>query len=150
MSAGAHWAPTAGGNQKARQPFLSWALTPSTAALRARVIEQDCRHQAPYTPLGDVLPWLLKALIATEGERFSQHHDIDTLGLLRAAWEEAHASRKEEASSPLSVLLAKNAYLGGDEHTVPRKLANLLLALKVEQRIAAPRTISSYNAHIAG
>jgi membrane peptidoglycan carboxypeptidase len=123
---------------------VAWMRSPSTADLHAWVIGQDARHHAPYTPLAQVSPWVPKALIAIEDERFYQHHGVDTLGLLRAAWDDARAGRIIEGGSTLTAQLAKNAYLADDDHTVPRKLLDLVLAVKIEHRYSKPQILEMY------
>lgn len=121
-----------------------WQTTPNVADLSARVQAVDQQHQAPYTPLGQVSPLIQQALIVTEDEHFYQHHGIDTLGLLRAGWDDLLAWQVKEGGSTLTEQLAKNAYLGGDDHTVGRKLEDLVLALKIEQRYTKGQILEFY------
>lgn len=121
-----------------------WQRTPSTTNLAAWVRAQDAAHHAPYTPLTSVSPYMLHALVAIEDERFYQHHGLDTLALLRAAWDDARAGSLVEGGSTLTAQLAKNAYLGGHDHTVPLKMKDLVLALKVEQRYSKRQILELY------
>jgi membrane peptidoglycan carboxypeptidase len=82
--------------------------------------------------------------VAIEDERFYQHHGIDTLGLLRAAWDDLRAGRVVEGGSTLTAQLAKNAYLHNYDRTVSLKLKDLLLATKIEGRYSKAQILDMY------
>jgi penicillin-binding protein 1A len=87
---------------------------------------------------------MARALVAGEDERFYQHHGIDVPGLLRAAWDNLRAWNLAEGGSTLTAQLAKNAYLRGYDHSIPLKLEDLLLAVKVEDRYSKDQILEMY------
>src|SRR5215831_14418132 len=101
---------------------VAWQVTPSVDNLDVWVRAQDAAHHMLYTPISQISPWMPKALVAIEDERFYQHHGIDTIGLVRAGWDDLRAGRIVEGGSTLTAQLAKNAYLQGTDHTLSRKL----------------------------
>jgi membrane peptidoglycan carboxypeptidase len=121
-----------------------WQTTPSPAGLEAWIAQQDAAHHTPYVALNQISPWMGRALIAIEDERFYQHHGIDSLGLLRAAWDDLRAGHVVEGGSTLTAQLAKNAYLGGNDRALWSKLQDLVLALKVEQRYSKGEILEMY------
>lgn len=123
---------------------IAWNATPSTAGLMSWVRQQDALHHASYTPIQAIAPVVSQALIDTEDEHFYQHHGIDTLGLLRAAWDDLRAWNLVEGGSTLTGQLAKNAYLQGNDRTLGRKAEDLLLAVKIEQRYSKPQILEMY------
>lgn len=123
---------------------LAWSVTPPTAGLYAWVQGQDASHHAQYTPLARIAPRVLQALVAIEDERFYQHHGIDTIGLVRAAWADVRAGHIVQGGSTLTAQLAKNAFLNGYDHTIPLKLEDLLLAVKIEHRYSKGQIIEMY------
>jgi membrane peptidoglycan carboxypeptidase len=122
----------------------AWQATPSTSGLAAWVRAQDAMRNAPYTPLSAISPAVLRALVAIEDEHFYQHHGIDTIGLARAAWDDMKAGRLVEGGSTITAQLAKNAYLGGSDRTIPRKLEDLVLAAKLERRYDKRQILEMY------
>jgi membrane peptidoglycan carboxypeptidase len=112
----------------------AWFATPSTDGLLVHVRLEAVRHHAPYTSLGAVAPVMRDALIASEDQRFYQHKGIDVYGIARALLDDARAGAFVEGGSTLTAQLAKNAFLHGRDHTIPLKVEDLVLALKVEQR----------------
>ncbi len=123
---------------------VAWQITPSVDGLGTWVRTQDAARHAPYTPISQISPWVPRALIAIEDERFYQHHGIDTIGLIRAAWDDLRAGRIVEGGSTLTAQLAKNAYLQGNDRTIPRKLEDLLLAVKIESQYTKSQILEYY------
>jgi membrane peptidoglycan carboxypeptidase len=121
-----------------------WQSLPSTSNLEAWVSQQDAAHHVVYVPLSDVAPVMVQALVAAEDEHFFQHHGIDTSALLRAAWDDLRAGSLVEGGSTLTAQLAKNAYLGGHDHTIPLKIQDLMLALKIERNYSKSDILEMY------
>ncbi|HEV2239050.1 MAG TPA: biosynthetic peptidoglycan transglycosylase [Ktedonobacterales bacterium] len=122
----------------------AWLATPSTDGLLIHVRRAAARHHTPYIPLGAVAPVMRYALVASEDQRFFQHKGIDVIGIARAMVDDARAGAFVEGGSTLTAQLAKNAYLDGHDHTIPLKLEDLVLALKVEQRYDKSTILEMY------
>ena len=122
----------------------AWNATPSTAHLDTWVQTQTTARHETYTPINQIAPAMTHALVAIEDERFYQHHGIDTIGLIRAAWADLRAGRIVEGGSTLTAQLAKNAYLNGYDHNVPLKLEDLLLAFKIERHYSKSQILDLY------
>ena len=83
-------------------------------------------------------------MIATEDERFYRHHGIDLLGLMRAVpYDVVHASFAQGAST-LTEQVAKQLYLNGDDHSPWRKLEDMALAVKLENRYSKAAILDAY------
>jgi len=121
-----------------------WETTPGVTDLSTQVHTVDQQHQAPYTPLAQISPLIQQALIVTEDEHFYQHHGIDVLGLVRAGWDDLLAGHLVEGGSTLTEQVAKDAYLGGDDHSIGRKLEDMVLALKIEQHYSKAQILEFY------
>jgi membrane peptidoglycan carboxypeptidase len=72
--------------------LVLWVATPSVNDLDSRVRQEATRHGTTVLTPGEVPPLLAEAVVATEDERFYQHHGIDVIGLGRA--EELAAARR--------------------------------------------------------
>ena len=67
-----------------------------------------------YVPL-DLLPrYVSDAVIATEDQRFYDHHGVDPFGMIRAAFINLREGRTVQGGSTLTQQLAKNLYLSHD------------------------------------
>jgi membrane peptidoglycan carboxypeptidase len=125
--------------------FLTlWQSLPGTSHLEAWVSQQDAAHHVVYVPLSDISPVMVQALIAAEDEHFFQHHGVDITALLRAGWDDLRAGSLVEGGSTLTAQLAKNAYLGGQDHTIPLKIQDLMLALKIERSYSKSDILEMY------
>ncbi|MTD95149.1 PBP1A family penicillin-binding protein [Hyphomicrobium sp. xq] len=96
-----------------------------------------------YVPL-DLLPhYVTDAVIATEDQRFYDHHGVDPWGMVRAAFINLREGRTVQGGSTLTQQLAKNLYLSHDR-TLSRKLEEFTLALWLESRLSKADILELY------
>ena len=93
--------------------------------------------------LDDVPDMMIKALIATEDTRFYQHFGIDLRGIIRAIFRNIRARKVMEGGSTLTQQLAKVLFLT-PERSYTRKLKEMALALRIEQRYTKREILSLY------
>jgi penicillin-binding protein 1A len=93
--------------------------------------------------LADVPEMLIKALIATEDARFYSHHGLDPRGIARALYRNIRAKKVLEGGSTLTQQLAKVLFLT-PERSYTRKLKEMALALRIEQRYTKREILSLY------
>jgi len=93
--------------------------------------------------LADVPEMLIKALIATEDARFYNHHGLDPRGIARALYRNIRARKVLEGGSTLTQQLAKVLFLT-PERSYTRKLKEMVLALRIEQRYTKREILSLY------
>ncbi len=119
-------------------------------SITSRVYSDDNKLLAEFfmenrTPvvLSDVPENLIKALIATEDTRFYSHHGIDLRGIARAFYRNVRAKKVLEGGSTLTQQLAKALFLT-PERSYARKLKEMALALKIEQRYTKREILTLY------
>ena len=83
-----------------------------------------------YLPLEEISPWMAKATMAIEDERFYRHFGFDILGLTNAVLGQI-GLREARGGSTITQQLVKNTFLTR-ERTFTRKFKELLLAIKME------------------
>lgn len=93
--------------------------------------------------LADVPDRLIQALIATEDTRFYSHRGLDIRGIARAVYRNARAKKILEGGSTLTQQLAKILFLT-PEKSYARKLKEMVLALRIEQRYTKREILSLY------
>lgn len=86
---------------------------------------------------------LIEALIATEDARFYDHHGLDVRGIGRALYRNLRARKVLEGGSTLTQQLAKVLFLT-PERSYTRKLKEMVLALRIEQRYTKREILSLY------
>lgn len=122
---------------------LIWFASPSVNDLEARVRQEAAGHGGTILTAGDIPPLLAQAVVATEDERFYQHHGIDVIGLGRALLYDVGHLCACQGGSTITQQLVKEIYLGGSD-TGFNKLVDMTLALKVEIRFTKPQILAEY------
>lgn len=89
-------------------------------------------------------PWLPRAVMAAEDQRFMEHTGFD-LAELQAAWASNPSpdSKGLRGGSTLSQQLAKMAYTGDERHAM-RKLRELLYAVELDRTLGKARVLDLY------
>jgi penicillin-binding protein 1A len=122
---------------------LLWVATPSVDDLGTRVAKLASLHQSSVLQPGEFPPLLAEAVVATEDERFFQHHGIDVEGLARAMLYDVTNMCACQGGSTITQQLVKDVYLGGSDAGID-KLADMALALKVELRFTKQQILADY------
>lgn len=82
-------------------------------------------------PLREISPNIVRAVLATEDTRFYQHNGVDFRGTVRAAMQNLKGG-DIQGGSTVTQQLVKNLFLT-PERSITRKLAEALLAMRVER-----------------
>lgn len=124
-----------------------WVSTPSTDDIQQRVLAATRTHGVVLLAEADVPALLAQAVVATEDERFYEHHGMDTIGLGRAFLYDATHACFCQGGSTITEQLVKDIYLGGSNEGY-NKMVDVVLALKVEQVIGKNRIMADYLSEI--
>ncbi len=88
-------------------------------------------------------PHLINALLAKEDARFIDHHGIDPVRIVKAAWVNFLALDAVQGASTLTQQTARQFFLTL-EKTWSRKFREILLALKIERKFSKKQIITLY------
>jgi penicillin-binding protein 1A len=124
-----------------------WVSTPSADDVQQRVLESTRAHGVVLLTEDEVPALLAQAVVATEDERFYSHHGIDTIGLSRAFLFDATHVCFCQGGSTITEQLVKDVYLNGSNEGY-NKIVDVVVALKVEQRIGKKRILADYLSEI--
>ncbi|MBI3991785.1 MAG: PBP1A family penicillin-binding protein [Candidatus Lambdaproteobacteria bacterium] len=86
---------------------------------------------------------LINGLIAKEDSRFFEHHGIDPLRMLKAAWVNLLQLKTAQGASTLTQQTARQFFLTL-EKTWSRKVREILLALKIEREFTKREILTLY------
>ena len=92
----------------------------------------ELQSKENYTLYENVPGIYFKALVAVEDRRFYKHNGFDVVGSARAVYNDIKSWELLEGGSTIAQQLAKNLYFPND-HTLQRKIAEIFMALKIEE-----------------
>ncbi len=93
--------------------------------------------------LAEISPDLKRAVLAIEDSHFFTHHGINPTSVGRAFLSNLEEGRTVEGASTLTMQLVKNLFLTPDR-TISRKLAEAVLALRLEQIFNKDQILEMY------
>ncbi len=95
------------------------------------------------TNLSELPDYLIKGLVAVEDNNFYDHWGMDLKGLGRALVVDVLTGSFSQGASTITQQLARNMFLSLDKQ-IPRKIKELLLAIKIEQNYSKDEIIEFY------
>ena len=98
-------------------------------------------------PYDQIPKHVMQAFVAAEDNRFFEHHGIDPLGIIRAAFANFKAGRVVQGGSTITQQVAK-LMLVGNERNVFRKIREAILAHKIETRLKKEQILAIYANHV--
>jgi membrane peptidoglycan carboxypeptidase len=124
-----------------------WFTTPDVSDIQQRVANLTEALGVPLLAEADVPKQLAEAVVATEDERFYEHHGIDSIGLGRAVLYDVVNVCLCQGGSTITEQLVKDVYLGGSDRG-RNKLSDMTLALKAERMLTKARIMADYLSEI--
>ena len=95
-------------------------------------------------PVADIPEVVQNAVIAIEDERFWDHNGIDLKAILRAARSNVSAGGISEGGSTITQQYVGNVFLDRSDNTGSRKIEELFMALRFEQRYTKQFILERY------
>jgi membrane peptidoglycan carboxypeptidase len=124
-----------------------WVTTPDVTDIQQRVEGLTGSYGVPLLGVGAVPKMLAEAVVATEDERFYEHHGVDSIGLGRAALYDVVNVCLCQGGSTITEQLVKDVYLGGSDRGY-NKLTDMALALKAERILSKQEILADYLSEI--
>ncbi|NQY42104.1 MAG: PBP1A family penicillin-binding protein [Legionellales bacterium] len=85
----------------------------------------------------------IKAILATEDQRFFEHPGIDLPGLVRATINILKTGEKSQGASTITMQVARNFFLTRKK-TYARKIREILLAIKIDKELSKEKILELY------
>ena len=101
------------------------------------------RERRRLVLLEDVPDHVVEAFIAAEDSNFYQHEGIDFQGVVRAAWRNFIGGEIKEGASTITQQVVKGLLLS-PERTYTRKIREMILARRIEQRFSKEEILYLY------
>ncbi len=106
-------------------------------------IIEELSNSTEVTPIEKIPSYVVKAFVSIEDKRFYQHNGIDKKALVRATFQNIKSFSFKEGGSTISQQLIKNTHLT-NEKTLKRKLVEIKLAKKLEQKYSKNQIMEMY------
>jgi penicillin-binding protein 1A len=101
------------------------------------------QEQRVETPLSEISPNLVHAIISIEDQRFYDHSGVDVIRVFAAAATNLRAHRAAQGGSTLTQQLARQSFLSSDK-TLRRKLKEAVLAWRLEREFTKDQILELY------
>ncbi|HEX7401880.1 MAG TPA: PBP1A family penicillin-binding protein [candidate division Zixibacteria bacterium] len=108
-----------------------------------KIIKEFYTERRIYTPLSQMPPTLINALMASEDRRFYSHWGVNTLSILRAIWESIWFRQRVKATSTITQQLARMLFLT-PERSMSRKIKEVLTSIKIERNYTKEEILELY------
>lgn len=94
-------------------------------------------------PIDQIPETVLYAVVCAEDASFFHHPGLDLLGIARALWVDVTRGRYVQGASTITQQFAKTRFLS-NEKTITRKLKELVMARKLEQKLSKHDILAMY------
>jgi monofunctional biosynthetic peptidoglycan transglycosylase len=104
---------------------------------------RDVRLRHRWVPLKRISPYLIKAVIIAEDDKFWRHEGFDYEAMQQALERDLKARKFKAGGSTISQQLAKNLYLSPSKNPV-RKVREAILTWRMEKTLTKRRIVELY------
>jgi monofunctional biosynthetic peptidoglycan transglycosylase len=101
------------------------------------------RIQQKWVPLSRISPYLIKAVLIAEDDKFWSHEGFDYEALQKAIEKDIKAKKFKLGGSTISQQLAKNLYLSPSKNPL-RKIREAIITLRMERALTKKRILELY------
>lgn len=104
----------------------------------------DIKNSYFFVSIQDVPQDYINAIIAVEDHRYKEHGAIDIIGIARAILTNIKSKELAEGGSTLTQQVAKNLYFISEDTVVRRKLAEMFMAIEIENKYSKDDILELY------
>ena len=104
---------------------------------------KNIKIQQKWVPLGSISPYLMKAVLIAEDDKFWKHHGFDKEAIQKAFEKNLEAGKFKLGGSTISQQLTKNLYLTPTKNPV-RKLKEAVITWRLERTLKKRRILELY------
>ncbi len=104
---------------------------------------KNVRIQSRWVPLKSISPFLLKAVLIAEDDKFWSHHGFDKEAIQKAFEKNLETGKFKFGGSTISQQLTKNLYLTPAKNPV-RKLKEAIITWRLERTLSKRRILELY------
>jgi len=122
------------------EELAAYELEPQLVTALSDTEQRAKRRLVSFNEIPKVM---VDAVLAIEDRRFFQHSGVNYYRLMEAALVDLRSGRHEQGGSTLTMQIARGFFLS-PQKTIKRKLAEMLIAVELEQRLSKPQLFEMY------
>lgn len=127
----------------ARLEMIEPALKTKILASDSTVLKEFYTQDRILVSTEEIPENVKRTFIAVEDRRFYKHFGIDLIRIISAAWEDIKSMSLSEGASTITQQLARDLFLT-KERTFPRKIKEILLAIRIERTYSKDEILEMY------
>ena len=104
----------------------------------------DIENSPNFVSIEDVPKDYINAIIAVEDHRYYDHGAIDIIGLARAVFTNIKNKELQEGGSTITQQVAKNLYFIEEDNAFRRKIAEMFMAIDIENKYSKEDILEMY------
>lgn len=104
---------------------------------------KNYRIQQKWVPLSRISPYLIKAVLIAEDDKFWRHEGFDYEAIQKAIEKDIKAKKFKLGGSTISQQLAKNLYLSPEKNPI-RKIREAIITWRMEKALSKKRILELY------
>lgn len=123
----------------------NWPSSPQVLDRNGEVLFQTVGaddHWRVLVELSEISPWLIKATIAAEDQRFLEHDGVDTGAVLRAAFQNATAADVVSGASTITMQLCR--MIERRPRSLATKFIEAVQAIQLERQLSKSEILTHY------
>ena len=102
-----------------------------------------CEKDSSFTPIDQISPYILGAVIMSEDASFYSHGGVDVEEMKESAIKDMNEGKFARGGSTITQQLAKNVFLSGSKNIL-RKLEEIYLAFQIEKYFSKTKILTLY------
>ena len=127
----------------ARLEMIEPALKTKILATDSTVLKEFYTQDRILISIEEIPKHVKETFIAVEDRRFYKHFGIDLVRIVSATWEDVKSRSLSEGASTITQQLARDLFLT-KERTFPRKIKEILLAIRIERTYSKEEILEMY------
>ena len=104
----------------------------------------DIKNNPNFVSIEEVPKYYMNAIIAVEDHRYYDHGAIDIIGLTRAVFTNIKNKELQEGGSTITQQVAKNLYFIEEDNAFRRKIAEMFMAIDIENNYSKENILEMY------
>ena len=119
-------------------------ITDRNRKILRSIHSKNSNRRASWVELGNISPYVISTLIASEDKNFYSHFGIDATAVLRAIFLDIKALRFKYGASTITMQLIRMVHSKGKHRSLYNKIKESILAVRLERILSKNKILEQY------